>query len=156
MPTITSDNAEPTVGMHSFCTPVVSGTGKHLPALLGLRSLTAKSAILEMTPGKECLTFPGPNGYRIKCEPGALRIPLVRAPSGHLVIPTDKFQELKANQAAGGLPAQAVSLHMSSGLGSEREAVPAKAGSTQPSSSSSSTPPIATANAENRNPQSSL
>ena len=69
----------------SFEAPVVDGPGEDLPALLGLKSLTGRSAVLEMREGQELLTFPGAEGYQISWGPGAMHIPLSRAPSGHLV-----------------------------------------------------------------------
>jgi hypothetical protein len=84
--------------LHEFTAPVVNGG---LPALLGLRSMQAKNAVLEMTPGQECLTFPGPSGYTITWSPGTRRLPLRVAPSGHLVLPCDLFGQVE--QAQGGL-----------------------------------------------------
>ena len=94
--------------VHQFECPIVDGAGKDLPALLGLKSMSEKNAILEMTPGKECLIFPGPGGYEIKLAPGFTRIPLTKAPSGHLCIPTDKFS---SSSSSAGLPAQEFTLH---------------------------------------------
>ena len=94
--------------VHKFECPIVEGEGKDLPALLGLKSMSEKNAVLEMTPGKECLIFPGAGGYEIKLAPGFTRNPLVRAPSGHLCIPTDKFT---ASSSSSGLPAPQFTLH---------------------------------------------
>jgi len=94
--------------VHRFECPIVEGAGEDLPALLGLKSMSEKNAILEMTPGKECLIFPGAGGYEIKLAPGFTRIPLVKAPSGHLCIPTDKFT---SSSSASGLPKQEFTLH---------------------------------------------
>ena len=93
--------------VHKFECPIVEGAGEDLPALLGLKSMSEKNAILEMTPGKECLIFPGAGGYEIKLAPGFTRIPLVKAPSGHLCIPTDKF----TSSSSSGLPKQEFTLH---------------------------------------------
>ena len=94
--------------VHKFECPIVEGEGKDLPALLGLKSMSEKNAVLEMTPGKECLIFPGPGGYEIKLAPGYTRIPLVRAPSGHLCIPTDRFP---TSSSSSGLPSPHFTLH---------------------------------------------
>ena len=75
----------------TFEAPVVGGEGCDLPALLGLKSLLSKNAVLQMTPGAEYLTFPGPGGYHTEWSPGTIHIPLDRAPSGHLVIRSDRF-----------------------------------------------------------------
>ena len=75
----------------AFEAPVVEGAGKELPALLGLKSLTAQNAILQMGEGREMLSFPGPGGYTIEYSPGSVHIPLHRAPSGHLCFRADSF-----------------------------------------------------------------
>ena len=82
---------------HSFVfqAPTVEGSGRSLPALLGLKSLSSKNAVLEMTPNEEYLTFPGPGGYHVVWEPGAVHIPLERAPSGHLCFRADFFKDEK-------------------------------------------------------------
>ena len=50
-----------------------------------------KDAVLILRKGKEMMVFPGPGGYKIECSPGTERLPMIPAPSGHLVIPCDKF-----------------------------------------------------------------
>ena len=86
----------------TFEVPTLEGEGgADVPALLGLRSMRAKNAILEMAPGKECLTFPGEGGYKIDWSPGTVHLPLTVAPSGHYVIPCDSYAQL--NQTQGGL-----------------------------------------------------
>ena len=93
--------------VHQFECPIVEGAGEDLPALLGLKKMSEKNAILEMTPGKECLIFPGAGGYEIKLAPGFTKGPLSRAPSGHLCIPTDRFP----SSPSSGLPKQQFTLH---------------------------------------------
>ena len=56
--------------------------------------MAQKDGVLEIKEGAEYLTFPGPGGYEIVWQPGAVRIKLEKAPSGHLVIPTDSFDEV--------------------------------------------------------------
>ena len=85
-----------------FRAPSVTGPGKDLPALLGLKSMSLKKGVLEMTDGEEYLTFPGPGGYKIEWSPGTRRMKLERAPSGHLVLPCDSFERVSPN--TGGLP----------------------------------------------------
>ena len=101
--------------LHTFECPIVEGSGEKLPALLGLKSMAEKKAILEMTPGKEALIFPGPGGYEIKLAPGHTKIPLKKAPSGHLCIPTDHFNSVSSSSssssASGGLPPPQFTLH---------------------------------------------
>ena len=81
--------------IHTFQSPVIdSPNGRKLPGLLGLRSMRRKRAILEMAPGHEALTFPGPGDYQIQWPPGTIRIPLTRAPSRHLVIVCDAYQSI--------------------------------------------------------------
>jgi hypothetical protein len=78
-----------------FEVPTLEGEdGADVPALLGLRSMRAKESVMEMAPGKECLTFPGPGGYTIDWSPGTIQIPLEVAPSGHYVIPCDSYDLL--------------------------------------------------------------
>ena len=85
-----------------FEVPTLEGEdGADVPALLGLRSMRSKNAVLEMSPGKEMLTFPGPGGYKIEWSPGTVHIPLTVAPSGHYVIPCDSYEKLSPQQ--GGL-----------------------------------------------------
>ena len=106
------------VNVQSFECPIVEGDGgEDLPALLGLKSMSEKNAILEMTPGKESLIFPGPGGYEIKLAPGYTKIPLQRAPSGHLCIPTGNFNaqtytsSSSSSSSSAGLPRQHLTLH---------------------------------------------
>ena len=75
----------------TFEAPAVEGSGRDLPALLGLKSLTSHHAVLECSPGREMLTLTREGNYEINWGPGAVHIPLQRAPSGHLVFRTDAF-----------------------------------------------------------------
>ena len=56
-------------------TPLVGGSGSHLPIIMGLRTMTARNGVLEMGNSKEMLTFPGPGGYEIEWSPGAVHMP---------------------------------------------------------------------------------
>ena len=78
-------------------TPMVEGSGKNLPIVLGLKSMSARNAVLEMGEGRECLTFPGPGGYKIVFEGEPTRIPLKRAMSGHLMAPLVSYKLLNKN-----------------------------------------------------------
>ena len=110
--------------VHTFEAPTVGGTGSDLPALLGLRSMRDKRAVLEMTPGKECLSFPGEGGYEIKWSPGTMHCKLEQAPSGHLILPCGEFHKLA--QRAGGLVPHSTTFHATP---PEKERVAASAGS---------------------------
>lgn len=88
-------------GLHEFHAPVVGGTGKILPALLGLQSMSRQNSVLEMAIDHEYLTLPGPGGYTINWSPGTVRYKLERAVSGHLLLPCDKFD--KVSKETGGL-----------------------------------------------------
>ena len=46
--------------------PIVTGSGSHLPIIVGLKTVSAKNGVLEMGQGKEFLTFPGPGGYKLE------------------------------------------------------------------------------------------
>ena len=82
-------------GLYKFEAPTVDGSGADLPALLGLRSMSSHSGVLEMAEGKEMLTFPGPGGYKIEWSPGTTHFKLEKAPSGHLVMPCDTFDRVQ-------------------------------------------------------------
>jgi len=87
--------------LHTYKAPTVREGGKHLPALLGLQSMTKQNCVLEMAPGNEFLTMPGPGGYTVNWSPGTTRYRLERAPSGHLILPCDAFSKCQRTQ--GGL-----------------------------------------------------
>ena len=96
-----SVNGELTTKVFDYKAPTVSGAGKNLPALLGLQSMSKQCGVLEMQAGEEYLTFPGQGGYSIEWSPGTRRYKLERAPSGHLILPCDAFQDIKST--TGGL-----------------------------------------------------
>ena len=83
-----------------FTAPIVSGPGKDLPGLLGLRSLEGQRAIIDT--GNRELIPPGNGKVTIDAPPGSIRIPLVKAPSGQLVMVVDDYERLVA--ATGGAP----------------------------------------------------
>jgi len=78
----------------SFLANVAEGCGADLPAILGAVSMQAKDSVLLLRPGKEMIVFPGPGGYKIEWSPGSRQLEMVQAPSGHLVIPCDRFADL--------------------------------------------------------------
>jgi hypothetical protein len=107
---VTEDSEDGPTMEHIFEVPTLEGdVGQEVPALLGLRSMRGKQAVLQMQEGKEMLSFPGDGGYTIEWSPGTQHIPLTVAPSGHYVIPCDSYEKIVAKQ--GGLPASSTVLH---------------------------------------------
>ena len=80
--------------MDTHTADIATGSGADLPALLGSVSMQEKDAVIILRTGKEMNVFPGPGGYKIEWSPGTKRLPMIPAPSGHLVIPCDKFEEV--------------------------------------------------------------
>ena len=78
----------------SYRANIADGCGENLPAILGSESMQEKDSVLILRKGKELIAFPGPGGYKIEWSPGTKLLPMVPAPSGHLVIPCDRFAEL--------------------------------------------------------------
>ena len=94
--------------LHHLRSPIVEGTGSHLPGLLGLDTLEAQGAILDM--GRKMLIFPGSGEVKMELPPGSLEIPLQKSPSGHLVMVIDDFENLTKK---GGVPDVPLQLHTS-------------------------------------------
>ena len=92
--------------MHQLTVPIVTGSGADLPGLLGLRSMESLRAILDM--GNRELILPGAGDPVIEWPAGTTRIPLSKAPSGHLVMVVDDFE--KALKQKSGLPERTVEL----------------------------------------------
>ena len=76
---------------------VANGCGANLPAIWGSVSMQEQDAVLLLRKGKEMIALPGPGGYKIEWSPGTRLLPMTSAPSGHLVVPCDRFDELKSN-----------------------------------------------------------
>lgn len=89
--------------LNAFEAPVVGGSGARLPALLGLKSLSALSATLSMSPGNETLFVPLP-GAKHEDFTSCRRRPLSKAPSGHLIMTIDHWDELKQDSQVGVQP----------------------------------------------------
>ena len=85
--------------LHEFRSPVIGGAGRELPALLGLQSMSRQNGVLEMAPGNEHLTLPGPGGYTINWSPGTVRYRLEKAVSGHLILPCDEFGKISSDRS---------------------------------------------------------
>ena len=74
-----------------------------LPALLGLKTLVERRAIMDFTTMQ--LTFTGPGESRINFSPGSDTFQMYQAPSGHLMLPCCEYgrakqalQELEASE----------------------------------------------------------
>ena len=83
---------------------IITGSGEDLPALLGLLAMQENDAVIILRKGKEALVMPGPGGYKIEWSQGTKQLPLVPAPSGHLVIPCDSYDEIKTNTTTTDIP----------------------------------------------------
>ena len=105
---IATTNRDGTTAQHSMRAPAVEGEGRELPALLGLRSMQANNAVMAMGTEHKRLTFPGPGGFEITWAPGAVHFDLESAPSGHLLIPVDNYDQLPP--ATAGLQPKQLSL----------------------------------------------
>jgi len=81
-----------------FKANIAQGSGCDLPAILGSQSMQDKDAVILLRKGKEMIVFPGPGGYKIEWSPGSQLLPMVSAPSGHLVIPCDRYAEVDRNK----------------------------------------------------------
>ena len=79
----------------TFKANIAQGSGQDLPAILGSQSMQDKDAVILLRKGREMIVFPGPGGYKIEWSPGSKLLPMVPAPSGHLVIPCDMFHQLE-------------------------------------------------------------
>jgi len=78
----------------SYRANIAEGCGENLPAIYGSDSMIDKDAVIILRKGKQMIVFPGPGGYKIEWSPGSRLLPMIPAPSGHLVIPCDKFDDL--------------------------------------------------------------
>ena len=95
--------------LHHFEIPCVEGDGgADLPALLGLKSISAHEGVIETKPSHERMTFPGPGGYEITWAPGAKHFKLEQENSGHLMIPCDDVGNVRTESV---LPEQPLTLH---------------------------------------------
>ena len=94
--------------LHQLTAPIVEGDGANLPGLLGLRTMEHERAVLDM--GNHELIIPGPGGIKYELSPGSVRIPLKKAPSRHLVMIIDDYENaVKASK--GGLPHASLQFH---------------------------------------------
>ena len=86
--------------LHKIHLPVVDGTGSDLPGLVGFRSLNALRAIIDC--GRKILYLPGTGEVDIQVPDGTCEIQLQQAPSGHLVMRVDDYENLQTRK--GGIP----------------------------------------------------
>ena len=87
----------------TFRAPTING--HPLPALLGLRTLIDRRAILDLT--RMVLSFTGPGDTVIEYSPGTDSFQLLQAPSGHLMLPCCDYS------AATAAAARNLALHVS-------------------------------------------
>ena len=73
---------------------VAEGCGSRLPAIMRADSTQDKDAVIISHKEKETIVFLGPGGYKIRWSPGTHRLPMEQSPSGHLVIPCDKWKKV--------------------------------------------------------------
>jgi hypothetical protein len=85
----------------TFITPTVPNSS--LPALLGLQSLKNSRAVIDTNNSK--VYFLGPGDYNLEATlpPGTRAIQCEHAPSGHMMMPVDSFNELDRLESQGGL-----------------------------------------------------
>jgi len=95
------------VELHSLRAPVMCGTGKHLPGLLGLQTLEANNAVLDI--GNRTLHMLSKGKAKLELPPGTLSVPLEKSPSGHLVMTIDSFEDIQRQR--GGLPQRSINWH---------------------------------------------
>jgi hypothetical protein len=86
------EDRKPTLDV--FKANIAEGSGANLPAILGSESMQSKNSVLMLKEGKEVIAFPGPGGYKIIWSKGTHLLPMVHAPSGHLVIQCDGYEDL--------------------------------------------------------------
>ena len=79
---------------------IATGSGEHLPAIIGRSSLQSNNAVLMMDrSGNQLLALPGPGGYEVTWAPGARIFPLKASLSGHMTLQCDHYE---GNPNAGG------------------------------------------------------
>ena len=88
------DKVDEPTSLDTFEANVATGCGSNLPAIWGLDSMQDLDAVICLRRGKETIAFPGPGGYKIDWSPGTKRLKVTPAPSGHLAIPCDKFDQV--------------------------------------------------------------
>ena len=80
-------------------TAIVNPPGDETPGLLGLDILEGRRAIMDV--GQRRLIFPGPGPVEYNLPPGSITVPLEKAPSGHLCMVVNAYQEKPAAKTGG-------------------------------------------------------
>ena len=93
---------------------IVEAPGDDLPGLLGIDVLGSRRAIMDM--GKKRLIFPGEGEVEIILPPGSVVTPLTVAPSGHMCITIDDYDDVP--QVQGGIEASIPPLRLQKDLAS--------------------------------------
>ena len=81
--------------------PTVPDSG--LPGLLGLQSLRTARSIIDTETNKLYMLGPGNYDLMSALPPGTSVIQLEEAPSGHLMMPCDQYNQFDIEQKNGGL-----------------------------------------------------
>ena len=81
--------------LSKFTTPIIPNS--KVPGLLGLRTIQKMRGLIDTFSEPPLMMFCGPGNYRLELPAGSKTIPLARAPSGHLIMPTSDFDRLDKN-----------------------------------------------------------
>ena len=81
--------------LDEFTANIATGSGSSLPAIYGSESMQDKDAVIILRRGQEIIAFPGEGGYKIQWSPGTKLCPMTPAPSGHLVVQCDRFDDIR-------------------------------------------------------------
>ena len=77
------------VFLDKFTAPCIEGS--HIPGLLGIKQLKANDALIRCKTGE--IWFLGPGGVEIKASPGSRHHQMREAPSGHWMLPINRFSK---------------------------------------------------------------
>ena len=83
--------------LSTFTTNVVAKS--ELPGLLGLKSLTASQALIDVF--NKRMYYIGPGGYKITLSPGSRTLKLEQAASGHLLLPCTEYGNSSSSTSSG-------------------------------------------------------
>ena len=93
---------------------IVEEPGENLPGLLGLDVLKSRRAIMDI--GNKQLIFPGAGPVEVSYPPGSTIIPLEEAPSGHLCMIIDAYNQVEKKNGGVEIPVQQLKLPRSQNL----------------------------------------
>ena len=88
-----------TARLFNLSAGIVEEPGEDLPGLLGMDVLRSRRAIMDI--GNKRLIFPGEGEIEIRLPPGSFVTPLIEAPSGHMVMVIDAYNDFQ--QSRGGV-----------------------------------------------------